>query len=177
MIAQIPKRLEAYSIQIDTTNNLVKKYNLKEMDQLFVSVIPPTNTQPLIGNQFKKFCMKKVCCEVFVKYSTYNIPDKKFGYIYRFAIDNEKIDDDGEESYCAIVACTADEKCGSRFFPSDNLVPSVKFSEIRISMTIELSEDEEEDLMVMPSSVDFRLLPLNVDKFEYTAGRIFNESG
>lgn len=173
MIAQIPKRLEAYSIQIDSTKNLVKKYNLKEMDQLFVSVIPPTNTQPLIGNQFKKFCMKKVCCEVFVKYSSYEIPDKKFGYIYRISIYNDKMDD-GEESHCAIVACTTDEKCGSRFFPSDNLVPSVKFSEIRISMTIELGEDEE-DLMVMPSNVDFRLLPLH--KFDYTAGRVFNESG
>lgn len=176
MIAQIPKRLEAYSIQIDSTNNLVKKYNLKEMDQLFVSVIPPTNTQPLIGNQFKKFCMRKVCCEFFVRYSLYHIPDKKFGYSYRFAIYNSQMDGD-EESHCAIVACTTDEKCGSRFFPSDNLVPSVKFSEIRISMTMELGENEEEDLMMMPSNLDFRLVPLSVDKFEYAAGRVFNESG
>jgi hypothetical protein len=173
MIAKIPKRLEAYSIQIDSSN-LVKKYNLKEMDQLFVSVIPPTNTKPLIGNQFEKFCMRKVCCEFFVKYSTHDIPHKKFGYTYRFSIESDERDG---ESHCAIVACTTDEKCGSRFFPSDNLVPSVKFSEIRVSMTIELRKHEEEDLMVMPSNVDFWFVPLSADRFDYTAGRVFNESG
>lgn len=175
MIARIPKHPEAYSIQIDSTNNVVKKYNLKEMDQIFVSVIPPTNTHPLIGNQFKRFCVNKLCCEFFVKYSTYDIPDKKFGYIYRFSLSNDKVDD-SKESHCAIVACTTDEKCGSRFFPSDNLVPSVKFSEIKIRMTIELSENEEEDLMVMPSNLDLRLVPLKVDRFDYTAGNVYNES-
>lgn len=177
MIARVPKRLGAYSIQTDSNNNLVKKYNLKEMDQIFVSVIPPKNTHPLTGNKFTKFCTKKVCCEFFAKYSTNDIPNKKFGYIYRFSVNNDKTDENDEENHCAIVACTTEEKCGSRFFPSDNLVPSFKFEEIRISMTIELNENGEEDLMVMPSSIDFRLVPLGVDKYDFTVSRVFNDSG
>ncbi len=180
MISKVPKRPEAYSIAIDSSSeNLVKRYNLKEMDQIFVTVVPPTSTYPLVGNQVKQICMGKICCSFFVKYSTYDIPEKKFGYSYRFSIYNGKAHDaDSEESYCSIVACTEDseEKCGSRFFPSDNLVPSVKFSEVKISMTIELGEDSGEDLMMMPSNLDFRLLPLRVDKFDYTAGRVYNES-
>lgn len=178
MIAKVPKNLNAYSIQLDTVSNVVKRYSLKEIDQLLVTLVPLTNTHPLIGNQLKKFCSKKVCCEFFVKYSSKDISSEKFGYSYRFSIFNGLVDG-SEESHCAIVSCTkeSENKCGSRFFPSDNLVPSVRFSEIRISMTIELSEQREEDLMVMPSSIDFHLLPLSVDKFGYAETNAYNISG
>lgn len=178
MIAKVPKKLNAYSIQLDSVSNLVKRYSLKEIDQFLVTLVPLTNTHPLISNQVKKFCLKKVCCEFFVKYSSKDISDEKFGYSYRFSIFNGLVDG-SEESHCAIVSCTkeSENKCGSRFFPSDNLVPSVKFSEIRISMTIELSEEREEDLMVMPSNADFHLVPLSVDRFGYAATNIYNISG
>lgn len=111
----------------------------------------------------------------------HDIPNEKknFGYTYRFSIFNGLVDDGEEESHCAIVSCTQEKenKCGSRFFPSDTLVPSFKFTEIRISMTIELKENGEEDLMVMPSSADFHLLPLSIDKFGYASTSVFNESG
>lgn len=178
MLAKVPKKLNAYSIQLDTVSNLVKRYTLKEIDQLLVTLVPLTTTHPLIANKVKKICSKKVCCEFFVKYSSKDIPNDKFGYSYRFSIFNGLVDST-EGSHCAIVSCTkeSENKCGLRFFPSDNLVPSVRFSEIRISMTIELSEEHEEDLMVMPSSVDFHLLPLPVDKFGYAATNIYNVSG
>lgn len=174
MIAKVPKQLNAYSIQVDSTSNVIKRYTLKEIDQLLLTLVPLKKTYPLIGNQVKKFCTAKVCCEFFVKFSSKEIPKEKFGYSYRFSIFN-----DDEESHCAVVSCTkeSENKCGSRFFPSDNLVPSVIFSEIRISMTIEMSEENEEDLMVMPSNVDFHLLPLSIEKFGYAASNIYNDSG
>lgn len=176
MIAKIPKHLGAYSVQVDS-NNVVKRYNLKEVDQLLVTVVPPFNTHPLVANKFKKICSKRVCCEYFVKYTSHDIPANKFGYTYRFSVFNGLVDGI-EESHCAIVACTKENenKCGSRFFPSDNLTPSIKFNEIRISMTKELNEKGEEDLMVMPSNVDFHLLPLRVDTFGYAATNVYNES-
>jgi hypothetical protein len=127
-----------------------------------------------------------LCCEIFVKYALYDIPISKFGYTYRFTAHsgvkedykNEIYDDEKfsfHEMHCAIVACTKanTENCGSRFFPSDNVVPSMKFIEIRINMIIELDEVGEEDMEVMPSNVDFRLLPLGVDKFTYEASEIY----
>lgn len=157
------------------------------MDQLFLSLIPLKDTHSLVNNEFHKICREKICCETFVKYKAYDIALSKLGYVYRLSIFSGREDymngigTEKEETYemhCAIVACTKDtsDKCGSRFFPSDNVVPSVKFIEIRMSMSVELSDMGDEDLMVMPTNVDIRLLPLRVDSFSFTASEIYNKS-
>lgn len=189
ILSKIPKYLDTYSIQIDNNNNnVVKKYNRKEMDQLFLSVIPLQHTYSLVNQEFQKVCQNKVCCEAFVKYTIYDVAPDRFGYTYRLTVfsgredymdvENENVA--SQEMHCAIVACTNDgavgNKCGSRFFPSDNVVPSVKFTDIRITMSVELNDLEDEDLMVMPTNVDFHLLPLPVNRFAYTASEIFNEN-
>lgn len=159
------------------------------MDQFFISMVPLQYTEALVNQEFRKVCRNKLCCEIFVKYTIYDIPTSKFGYTYRFTTHsgvkedyNDEEQDDEKSSFhemhCAIVACTkpATENCGSRFFPSDNIVPSIKFSEIRINMIIELDEEGEDDLEVMPTNVDFRLLPFRVDMFTYTASEIYNKN-
>lgn len=158
------------------------------MDQFFLSMVPLQHTEALVNQEFRKVCRNKICCEIFVKYTLYDIPSSKFGYTYRFsstdgkdAAKDEMFDDEtfsSNEMHCAVIACTKDasKNCGSRIFSSDNLVPSVKFSEIRISMIVELDENGEEDLIVMPTNIDFRLLPLRVDGFTYSTSEIFNEN-
>ncbi|CAG9804065.1 unnamed protein product [Chironomus riparius] len=188
IISKVPKDHDMYSIQVDN-NNVVKRYNLKEMDQFFISMVPLQYTEALVNQEFRKVCRNKLCCEIFVKYTIYDIPSSKFGYTYRFTAHSgvkedykDEVYDDEKlsfhEMHCSIVACTkaTTENCGSRFFPSDNVVPSVKFSEIRINMIIELDDVGAEDLEVMPTNVDFRLLPLRVDMFTYSESEIFNEN-
>ena len=96
--------------------------------------------------------------------------------IFESHYDDDKFGDNS--MHCAIVACTKDQtqNCGSRFFPSDNLVPSVRFNEIRLSLTVEIDENEEEDMIFMPTNIDFRLLPLSTDSFTYTTGEMFYEN-
>ncbi|KAG5680236.1 hypothetical protein PVAND_009759 [Polypedilum vanderplanki] len=180
IISKIPKHLDTYSIRSDN-NNIVKRYNQKEMDQLFISVIPVKNTHALVNQEFKKVCKGKLCCEFYLKYESYDKPiAPKLGYSYRLSIfsgSDEYLDENSHEMHCAIVACTEKESnCGSRFVPSDNVVATVKFSEIHVSMTVELEELEDIDLMVMPTNIDFLLLPLRVDDFAYTASDVFNEN-
>jgi hypothetical protein len=182
MVSKIPKLLDTYSIRVDN-NNVVKRYNQREMDQLFVSVIPPEHTYAMANQQFKRVCRDKLCCEFYVKYASYDTAAESIGYTYRLSVFSgveNYMSGEGEsthEMHCAIVACTEKTgKCGSRFHPSDKVVPTVKFEEIRISMTVELDEEEDVDLLVMPSSVDFLLLPLRVDTFSYERSELFNEN-
>lgn len=188
ILSKVPKDPEIYSIQVDY-NNVAKRYNLKEIDQFFLSMVPLQHTEKLVNHEYSKVCRNKLCCELFVKYEQYDIPASKFGYTYRLAVnsDVERANTDETDGYetfssnemhCAIVACTKDstQHCGSRFFPSDNVVPSIKFTEIRLSMIIEFNENGDEDFLVMPTNVDFRLLPLRIDAFTYTASEIFNEN-
>lgn len=71
------------------------------------------------------------------------------------------------ETYCAIIACTSDknEACGKRFKNTTNLVPSVEFEEISIELIV--NEADTNRTLILPSTLDFTLLPLNTTKFEY----------
>jgi Vanin C-terminal domain len=183
MLSRVPKRPTEYSFSVEKTN-IVKRFTTKEMDNFFLTTIAVKKTQPLLNNKMQKICAGTVCCELFVRFTAYSVPATKLSYSYRFSIfaDKESHMDDEQkvaEYHCAIVACTKDttEHCGSRFSVSDDLVPSIQFNEIRMRMIVELNDAVDEDLMVMPSNVDFRLVPLPVSSFEFTTGEVFIENG
>jgi hypothetical protein len=186
ILSKIPKDLDTYSIQVDSNSNVVRRYTQREMDQLFVSMIPLVQTHAIANREFQKVCRGKLCCEWFIKYTTYDTQASQFGYSYRLSIraggSGEQISDidegDSQEMHCAIVACTEEstERCGSRFLPSDSVRPSVRFEEIHITMSLELDDLEDEDLMAMPTNVDFRLLPLPATAFAFAASELFNEN-
>jgi len=178
MISRIPKAFQSYSMHV--ANNVVKHFTQREMDDLLVTTVPVTHTVPLPVGQRKRVCRTDVCCEFTMKYEKLEIAANKLAYSYRLAVFSGKedyVDSKSKELYCAIVACTADEssKCGSRFQPSDNVQPSIKFKEVKIRMIVEMDEDTDNDYLIMPSNVDFMLLPLDTQHFGYSISEEFAE--
>lgn len=99
-------------------------------------------------------------------------------YIYKltaFSGREKYIDEHSRELYCAVVACTTDSTstCGKRFQPSDALVPSMKFSHIKINMIVEL-ETVENDYLVMPTTVDFSMLPLDLSQYTFERSAVYS---
>lgn len=177
IISKVPKDIDTFSVQVP--NNVVKHFNSKQMDELFVTTIPLDYTESLPNewDKSKRICKDKLCCEFMIKYEKNEITKSKLGYHYRLAIStgkSESIDNKTKELYCAIVACTNDntKSCGSRYRPSENVISSVSFNEISIRMTIEI-ENSEDDYLIMPTNVDFLILPLKTNEFDYEKSSIF----
>lgn len=177
IISKVPKDIDTFSVQVP--NNVVKHFTNKQMDELFVTTIPLDYTEslPKHWEKTRRICKDKVCCEFMLKYEKNIIDKSKLGYHYRLAIStgkSESIDDKTKELYCAIVACTNDntKSCGSRYRPSDNVVSSVSFNQISVRMTIEI-ENSEDDYLIMPTNVDFLILPLKTTDFDYDKSSIF----
>jgi Vanin C-terminal domain len=166
-------------------DNVVKRFDMKQMDEFAVAHSPVAFAEHLPRRfEIRRLCREKMCCEFSMRYSRSDGPKEALRYFYKLAVSsgkNKQIDDSSKEFYCAVVACTSESSasCGKRFQPSDTLVPSLHFSEIKINMIIEL-ETAENDYLVMPSSVDFSLLPLDTSQFSfersavYTSDRWFN---
>lgn len=72
------------------------------------------------------------------------------------------------EVYCAVIACTNDqnEACGKRFKNTTNLVPSLEFEEITIQLIVNKADTHR--TLILPTTLDFTLLPLNSSKFDYS---------
>lgn len=105
------------------------------------------------------------------------IEDKdKLAYFYKLTASSstEKYEH-SKEIYCAVVSCTSDspKSCGRRFVPSDNVVPSIKFTAIKINMIVEL-ETEKNDYLVMPNHVDFTILPLSSSEFTFDRSSVYS---
>lgn len=111
-----------------------------------------------------------VTCKFKVNYTEMEKSEDQEGYNYKFAVYS------GERNianivvagqvFCAIVACSDaqdDTTCGVRFKNSENLVSTVKFNSIFIEM--EIKDFESENFAIMPTSLDFSLLPLESEKF------------
>lgn len=68
-----------------------------------------------------------------------------------------------QAKYCAVVTCTGprDEDCGERV-PNGNNGQS--FPHIKITVRF----DDTENLLVMPSTLDDALMPMDVDAYTFT---------
>lgn len=162
-------------------DNVVKRYNQKQMDELFITHIPVSYTESLPGQwEKRRLCKDKICCEFSLRYLSHDTEKDKLQYFYKltaFSGREKYIDEKSKELYCAIVACTTDSSttCGKRFQPSDNLVPSTKFSVIEIKMIVEL-EATQNDYLVMPTNVDFSILPLPSHKYSFDRSAVYTEN-
>lgn len=112
-----------------------------------------------------------------MRFKSLDAAEDQLKYLYKLTIFSGKerqMDETSKEVYCAVVSCTRDSSssCGKRFQPSDNVVPSIVFEEIKIKMTVEL-EAAQNDYLVMPSNVDFEILPLDTSHFSFERGRLY----
>lgn len=162
---------------------MVKRYNLKQLDELFITQIPLSYTETLPRSSSSKWdvrrlCKDKICCEFSMKYVKYDVSKDKSKYVYKLTAFSGKekfMDEQSKELYCAVVACTTDSttSCGKRFQPSDALVPSIKFSQIKIKMIVELKATQN-DYLAMPTNVDFSMLPLDTSQYGFARSSVYS---
>ena len=84
----------------------------------------------------------------------------------------------GGELYCSIIPCTTDSNlgCAKRFEHSEHLVPSVEFTSVKIRAIVALDSDPN-NYLVMPTSLDFNVLPLSTNNFNFSAGDTYDVKG
>lgn len=149
------------------------------MDELLVSQIPVSYTEMLPGKrEVRRLCRDKICCEFSMRFRSLDAGKDQLKYIYKLTIFSGKerqMDETSKEVYCAVVSCTRDasSSCGKRFQPSDNVVPSIAFEEIKIKMTMEL-EATQNDYLVMPTNVDFEILPLDTSHYSFERSAVYS---
>lgn len=111
-------------------------------------------------------------CTFKVSYTNLELIEGQVGYIYKFVIFNgaqnvADIVDLGGKA-CAVVACAneSESSCGKRLENSEKLAPTLTFEAISIEMEIE--NFHSENTFIMPTSLDFSILPLEREKFVFT---------
>lgn len=153
------------------------------MDELFITHIPVPLVESLPNRkqEVRRMCKEKICCEFSMTFHSFDETSKDaLRYIYKLAAfsGREKyIDEKSKEVYCAVVACTSDSasSCGKRFQPSDAVVSSIRFMKVEINMIVEL-ETTQNDYLVMPTNVDFSILPLQSNQFTFKRSPVYNEN-
>lgn len=167
IVAEIPKDLN--DPDYDPSPPSIDPYMPSEMDATSFWSFPPHNTYPL----HKHFAstIGDVTCEMIVNFTRLEIPDGSVGYGYRLAVFSgvRNISDIVEvgEIHCAIIPCidARDEKtCGHRIDDSSHLVPSYSFHSIQVTLTI---DNNDGNLLVMPTSLDTSTLPLLAKSYEF----------
>lgn len=149
------------------------------MDELLVSQIPVSYTEMLPSKrEVRRLCRDKICCEFSMRFKSLDSGKDQLKYIYKLTIFSgreRQMDETSKEVYCAVVSCTRDSSssCGKRFLPSDNVVPAINFEEITIKMTVEL-ETTQNDYLVMPSNVDFEILPLDTSHYSFERSHVYS---
>ncbi|KAL9702749.1 hypothetical protein quinque_006267 [Culex quinquefasciatus] len=168
--------------QAEVRKQPVIKYSPAQMSNLKMLRDPidgyTTVELPLTKNdQFEaSLCHDRVCCNFTIDYElSAPITTQQF-YRYRLAAF------DGARSFqgfaearvtvCAVLACTGTTlaSCGTRFESGANSVPMVVFNSIELKETVDLEGSflGEQTYMVLPTSLDTSILPLEVDEFEYS---------
>lgn len=167
MIAEIPKNVD--DEEYEPVEPSVKPYTADEMDSLKLWHYVPKKSFPLHKNFVSSYGGAK--CEFTLNYTKLEIDEGSVGYGYRLAvfagIRNFGGVLNGGEVYCAIVSClnSHDERTCGRRVESKNLVPSFEFHSIHIKTTI---DDDAENYLVMPTSLDFAVNPLSTQSYEYS---------
>ncbi|XP_058463790.1 vanin-like protein 1 [Malaya genurostris] len=180
-VAKVPKidRAEA-----EINRQPVVKYNPSEMknlklkrDQLdtYETVNLPLESS---NNYTLTLCQTSLCCNFTLNY-TVNLPvsNQQF-YRYRLAVNNgaRTFDGfaDGFITACAIFACTGDnlETCGARFENSNTTVNAIQFNSIDLHGVF----PGDDEVFLMPNSVDMSILPLEVDEFQYSERKFLEDT-
>lgn len=164
IISKVPKDINDDTYIPDYPT--IESCTTAEMDKLETWSFNPQNIHPL--KEHFHFSDENIDCEFTINFTKLSIDtDENIGYSYKLAAFNgirslSNVVNAGE-IYCAIIPCMNDdiETCGRRFENNEKLVPSIRFHSIKIIAKVR----KEDDSLVMPTTLDFSLLPLGVDKF------------
>lgn len=105
ILSRIPKDIDTFSMHI--TENVVKRYSLKQLDEIFISQVPVKYTETLPSSRkwdVRRLCKDKICCEFSMRYTKYEVSKDKSKYVYKltaFSGREEFIDSQSKELYCA----------------------------------------------------------------------------
>jgi hypothetical protein len=178
MVARVPKDLTDTDFSPDRQN--VNHFSPLEMDHMKTLSFNPNFTYPL--QEFLIIHADGIDCEFSANYTQLETANGNLGFTYRYAVfygirDVAHIRKIGE-AYCAIIACTSDDPqtCGGKFSNSEKLTPSFSFRSIKITTTIKVQDDPNNYLM-MPTSLDFSLCPLDVENFNFSYTSESNNEG
>ncbi|XP_055610841.1 vanin-like protein 1 [Uranotaenia lowii] len=123
------------------------------------------------ANFNQTLCQKDICCNFTADYTFTNPQQGQKFYRYRLAVASgmRRFGESAGESVvkvCTILACTGDalSSCGTHFDDATNLVNTVRFNSIEIEGTF---QGETFDFMLLPSTLDSSILPLEVDEFDF----------
>jgi hypothetical protein len=105
ILSRIPKDIDTFSMRI--SDNVVKRYNLKQLDELFITQIPVPYTEGLPTSSkwdVRRLCKEKICCEFSMRYTKHEVSKDKSKYVYKltaFSGREKFIDPQSKELYCA----------------------------------------------------------------------------
>ncbi|XP_055537021.1 vanin-like protein 1 isoform X2 [Wyeomyia smithii] len=134
---------------------------------------------PMIGDtDFQSsLCQNQLCCNFTLNYTVQYVPGDQQYYRYRLAVhDGIRTFDgfaDGAITACALLACTNDSlsSCATRFDNQSVVANAVQFNSIQIDGVF----PGDEDVFLLPNSVDMSILPLEVEETEYSE-RLYTEN-
>lgn len=183
ILSSIPKESSAYSIEVP--DNVVKSFSSRQLEHLIVAHnhVEEVLKLPRTGESVQH-CKGKICCEFTVQYhekNDRNDIENRLRFSYKLTIVSSSSQQiaagSGSKDFiCAIVACTSDKRqsCGKRSTGEMNDVvsSSLKFTDIRVRMIVEL-ETSEHDYLIMPTNLNTALLPLDVRYFKFTRSSTF----
>lgn len=172
LVAKVPKDVDDVEYQPTKEN---EAFEASSMDGLKLHFVDIPVSHPLQ----EKFVVDEngVTCDFEVNFTRLSVDEGKFGYNYRFVafngINNYEKSRNVGEVQCAIVSCSGSDPqtCGKKIENSENLVPSIQFHSIKIIATID-SDDDPQNYLVMPTSLDFSIHPLDTEKFKFTTEEI-----
>lgn len=169
----------------------MKRFTLKQLDEIHISRKHVENSYKLPSKKWEvvRKCSGKICCEFSMQYHRINEDatgnESRLSYIYKLTASSSSSssllkDSDGlgsRDMFCAVIACTSEdskESCGKRRIRSEVVVvPSFKFTDIRVKMIMEV-ETSEHDYLLMPTNVDFSMLPLDTRHFEFSRSSVYS---
>lgn len=105
ILSRIPKEIDTFSMQV--ADNVVRRYDIKQLDELFITQIPVSYTETLPSSSkwdVRRLCKDKICCEFSMRYTKHEVSKDKSKYIYKLTASSgtEKfIDPQSKELYCA----------------------------------------------------------------------------
>lgn len=145
---------------------------------------PITNVELVPIKEKHSFCTftdksVKHCCSYETKFTKHKLQKGQTGYSYYFAsfagvrkFGSKAYQRKLGEFYCAVVACIGNNPkhdCGQRFEKNKKVLhKTVDFQSIKVTSSITSRTETPKDILVMPSTLNFNFLPLQLNEYQFT---------
>lgn len=170
--------------------SLARSFSSRQLDKFIVAhhhveevlELPRSSTWDVVRQ-----CKGKICCEFSMQYHHHQANggedkvEKRLAYNYKLTVASTSSRQiaagmGSKDLICALIACTSDrsDSCGKRIANNNDQVEesSLKFTNIRIRMIVEV-ETSEHDYLMMPINLNNALLPLHVKDFKFVRSSTF----